>query len=266
MASRNPRCAVRPPSAWLVNLLRCPETGLAFEATENCLIRADGKRFPYREGIVSLVFPPLLSGSDERMNRFYDRIAPVYDFFERVVGRIVTGVDMARGRDEIIALLGLQRGMRLLEVSPGPGVFQPMLRQTLGDRAEIAALDLSFNMLRQCRRQHGDLNIELVHGNALHLPFADESFDGLFHFGGVNLFNDPATALDQFVRVVRKGGVVAWGDEQMSEGYRHPIGRRLLPRVNPGFRKVPPVVPVCLSEVVRHEVYRGLGYLIVARR
>jgi ubiquinone/menaquinone biosynthesis C-methylase UbiE len=38
------------------------------------------------------------------------------------------------------------------------------------------------------------------------LPFADNSFDILFHFGGVNLFNNPDLALREFVRVVRRGG------------------------------------------------------------
>ncbi len=93
-----------------------------------------------------------------------------------------------------------------------------------------------------------------------------KSFDALFHFGGVNLFSDPGQALREFVRVVRPGGRIVWGDEHMSEQFSHPIGRRVLPRMNPGFRKTPPPPPSGADVLARHEVYSGLGYLIVARR
>ena len=67
----------------------------------------------------------------------------------------------------------------------GPGVFHPMLRKQLGEDAEIVSIDLSLNMLQQCRKQHASDRIELIQANAQNLPFADESFDALFHFGGV---------------------------------------------------------------------------------
>jgi len=255
---------------WLLPLLRCPETGLAFRSAAGGLVRADGRLFSDRAGIASLAFPAQPAGGDGEWNRFYDRIAPYYDFVERVIGRALTGVDMTRGRQEIVDLLGLRPALppntRLLEVSPGPGVFQPLLRRAVGEAAEIAALDLSLGMLRQCRLRHDNLGVALIHGNAQHLPFAEASFDALFHFGGVNLFNDPERALGEFARVVRPGGILAWGVERMSTRYRHPLGRRLLPRLNPGFRKTPPAPPPFLSETRTHEVYGGLGYLVVARR
>ena len=141
-----------------------------------------------------------------------------------------------------------------------------MLRKVLGSSAEIVAVDLSINMLRQCRQHHAGEHVELVRANAMHLPFSDNSFDALFHFGGVNLFNDPNLALREFVRVVRKGGVVAWGDEEMSDSFSHPVGRRILPRLNPGFRKTPPPPPVGTVEAAKHIVYDGLGYLVIATK
>jgi ubiquinone/menaquinone biosynthesis C-methylase UbiE len=173
---------------------------------------------------------------------------------------------MQQGRQKIVDLISLTPGMRLLEVSPGPGVFQPMLRQALGVDSEIVAVDLSTNMLRQCMKHHAALNIELVHANAQNLPFADNSFDALFHFGGVNLFNNPDQALREFVRVVRKGGTISWGDEEMSENFRHPVGRSVLPRLNPGFMKIPPSHPLGVTRAVKHVVYDGLGYLVVSTK
>jgi ubiquinone/menaquinone biosynthesis C-methylase UbiE len=251
---------------WAISLLRCPETGQRLELKGGVPVREDGKVFPCLDGIASLVYPQTLQEADASWNRFYDALAPFYDFSERVLGRLLTGIDMVKGRAEIAALAGLEPGSQVLEVSPGPGVFHPLLRKALGPSSHIVAADLSLNMLRECRRQHGALEIALIQANALHLPFADEAFDALFHFGGVNLFSDPNRALSEFVRVVRKGGRIVWGDECMSERFSHPIGRRVLPRMNPGFRKTPPAPP-CEADVLdRYEVYGGLGYLFVAKR
>ena len=244
-------------------VLRCPETLQRLERADTGWRRSsDGKYFPDRDGITSLVYPYRLAGDDGKMNGLYEWIAPFYDASERILGRMLTGVDIQQGRHKIVDLLPLKPGMRLLEVSPGPGVFQPMLRGKVGRNAEIVAADLSINMLRQCRKRYAAEQVELVHANALHLPFADSSFDALFHFGGVNLFNDPDLALREFVRVVRKGGIISWGDEAMSESFTRQAGRRLLPLLNPGFKKTPPALPAGITGATKHIVYDGLGYLI----
>jgi ubiquinone/menaquinone biosynthesis C-methylase UbiE len=251
---------------WIIGILRCPETGLPVNQTTNGLSRSDGTPIAAPDGIPSLVYPSVLTGSDAEMNRRYEWLAPFYSLSESILGWLLSGVRIGKGRREMVSLLQLQTGMRLLEVSPGPGVFHRMLRRAIGRKAEAAAVDLSQAMLLQCKRRHARRRFVLIRANAENLPFADASFDALFHFGGVNLFNEPERALREFVRVVKPGGIVAWGDEGMSPSYRHPIGRWLLPKMNPGFYKVPPPPPPGLRDLVRHEVYAGLGYLYVGRR
>jgi ubiquinone/menaquinone biosynthesis C-methylase UbiE len=252
-------------SEWVIELLQCPETGQKLETYSEGLKSSDNiKIYPNRDGIRSLVYPSLLSGIDERMNKFYEWFAPFYDVSERYLGKFLTGVDMKKGREKIVHKIGLKQGMSLLEVSPGPGVFQLILREAVGKSAHIISVDLSLNMLRQCRKHHSLENIELIQANAQYLPFKDASFDALFHFGGVNLFNDPEKALDEFIRVVRPGGIIAWGDEQMSSDFSHPIGRKILPKLNPGFLKTPPKAPGGLKNISTYVVYEGLGYLNVA--
>ena len=167
---------------WAISLLRCPETGQKLELRGGALVRKDGKVFPCPGGIASLVYPETLQDTDASWNRFYDALAPFYDFSERVLGRLLTGVDMVKGRAEIAALAGLEPGSQVLEVSPGPGVFHPLLRKALGHSSRIASADLSLNMLRECRRRHGDLDIALIQANAQHLPFADEILRRAFPF------------------------------------------------------------------------------------
>ena len=123
-----------------------------------------------------------------------------------------------------------------------------------------------MGMLKQCQLKNNELNIHLVHGNALFLPFADESFDALFHFGGVNLFNDPQKAVNEFSRVVKKGGIVSWGDEGFSKNYPENFRKKLLIKINPGFIKDHPKIPQNVIEVKEYEVYDGMAYLTVGKK
>ena len=51
--------------------------------------------------------------------------------------------------------------------------------------------------------------------------FAYNSFDALYHFGGINLFNDPQEAKSEFIHVFRKDGIVSWGDEGFLKAVVH---------------------------------------------
>ena len=251
---------------WLNAQMRCPQTGEPLTSAGDAYVRSDGKSYPVVDGILSIVYPESLSGQDAELNQKYDFLAPFYDFSERFLGRLLTGIDMVKGRADIVSRLPLTPGVKLLEVSPGSGVFQRFLREHITGTGELVALDLSMNMLRQCQKRNADLNLHLVHGNAQYLPFDDDSFDALFHFGGVNLFNDPGQALQEFVRVVKKGGLVSWGDEGFSPNYPNNFRREMLSHINPGFLKPIPPMPEGIDNVQVHEVYSGLGYLIVAQK
>jgi ubiquinone/menaquinone biosynthesis C-methylase UbiE len=251
---------------WINEALICPETQEKLNYTGGSYLRTDGFSYPVKNEILSAVYPREIGGDDAKFNRMYNFYAPLYDLNERVMGKLLTGVDMVKGRKEIVSKLGLKPGMRVLEVSPGPGVFQKFLRHEIGENGELVALDLSMRMLRQCQKRNGNLNVHLVHGNAQYLPFADDTFDVLFHFGGVNLFNDPDKAISEFIRVVKKDGIVSWGDEGFSPNYRNGRRKKIMLRINPGFAKPRPFVPDTVYDVHENEVYDGLAYLVVARK
>ena len=255
-----------PLPSWLLELIRCPQTGERLVMQGSALLRPDGKSYPILDGIPRLVYPPAAVGDDARWQRFYDWFAPFYDFNERVLGGILAGVNMRQERTCIIEILGLRRGMRILEVSPGPGVYQSDIRASVGNDAEYAAIDLSMGMLTQCQKRNRHLNIALLQANGSNLPFADESFDALFHFGGVNLFGEPERALKEFVRVVRKGGIVSWGDEGFSSSFPDGWKKRVLIRMNPGYLKQRLPIPQGLLNPQITEVCNGLGHLVVGNR
>ena len=255
-------------NAWL-DILQTPWDGLPLSGPPAVTRRAEGDRTCADQDILRLVWPATIEGRDAHWNRFYDRCAPFYDWSERVSERLF-GIHTLRERAGIVDRLDLRPGMRVLEVSPGPGVYQRLLAERIGPSGGLVELDLSIAMLRACakRARKSGLDPLLVQANGAYLPFADDSFDAVFHFGGVKLFNEPARALDEFVRVARPGAVVAWGDEGFGASAPTGLRRRLLQRINPGFLEpMPPLPsgidtdgdPVC-------EVMNGCGWFVVARK
>jgi ubiquinone/menaquinone biosynthesis C-methylase UbiE len=253
-------------SSFLNSILICPESGQTLQPVVDGFKRADGKTYKIIDGILSIVYPDSISGDDKKWNAFYDILAPLYDFNERVIGKLITGVDIVKGRGNIVSYLGLKPGMRILEVSPGPGVFQNLLRDKIGANGEIVSLDLSLGMLRQCQKRNKSLGVQLIHGNAQYLPFAENSFDAVFHFGGVNLFNAPSKAINEFIRVTKTDGIVSWGDEGFAADYPVNLRRKILSRMNPGYSKTRPPVPSTVNNSKAYAVYSGLGYLVVGNK
>jgi SAM-dependent methyltransferase len=123
-------------------------------------------------------------------------------------------------------------------------------------------------MLRACSRRgrRNRLDPLLIQANASYLPFVDDSFDAVFHFGGVKLFSEPGRALDEFVRVAKPDALVAWGDEGFGAGAPTGWRRRALQRINPGFVEPVPPLPQGVSDAAEHEVMNGCAWLIVARK
>ena len=69
-------------------------------------------------------------------------------------------------------------------------------------------------MLRRARRNwQKRLNLSLVHCAAEDLPFADNSFDIVFHVGGINFFSDKRRALAEMLRVAKPHTKLMVADE-----------------------------------------------------
>jgi SAM-dependent methyltransferase len=65
------------------------------------------------------------------------------------------------------------------------------------------------------------------------LPFADDTFDAAFHFGGINLFDDPKRGIAEMTRVVKEGGRVVFGDEGVAPWLKDTDYARMVVANNP---------------------------------
>jgi ubiquinone/menaquinone biosynthesis C-methylase UbiE len=165
-----------------------------------------------RDGIVHFIDPAELGPQDRRFAHLYDWFAWVYPAFTRI-GFALIGTSEARGRAEVLDRLEPYGG-RVLEVSARPGSNLPYLvgRPDVG---EVHALDISLGQLRRCRTMvhRRGWAVPLYLASAEALPFADATFDAVLHIGGINFFDDKASALAEMARVAKPGVRIVVVDE-----------------------------------------------------
>jgi SAM-dependent methyltransferase len=93
--------------------------------------------------------------------------------------------------------------MSLLDVGSGTGHFA---RRFAGSGLRVTGLDPDPNMLRFARDKHPD--IPFLRGDALALPFREESFDFAAAVTSLCFVSDPQPGLREMWRVARCGVVV----------------------------------------------------------
>jgi len=129
----------------------------------------------------------------------FDGVARRYDLTNTVLS---FGQDR-RWRRRTRDALGLRPGQRVLDVAAGTGVSTAELARS---GASAIASDFSLGMLRAGVNRRGRAELPFVAADALHLPFADASFDAVtISFGLRNVVDVPA-ALAEFARVTLPGG------------------------------------------------------------
>jgi ubiquinone/menaquinone biosynthesis C-methylase UbiE len=169
-----------------------------------------GVRYRDQSGILVAENAPEVLGQNQKYQRFYDKIAGLYDLWEIVyAGLLHGGRDSAR--HDLLKNLTVKPGDKVLEISIGTGVNL----KYLAAEAEFYGLDISWKMLQQCRRNlpKWKRQATLFHGIAEDLPFRDGAFDVVYHIGGVNFFQNPQRAIQEMMRVTKSGGLVLYGDE-----------------------------------------------------
>lgn len=110
---------------------------------------------------------------------------------------------------------GVEKGMKVLEVGCGNGLFSLAAARTIGGDGSVFALDIQRSMLRLFKRKidkeggSDKSNVHLVEGDALALPFAGASFDRVFLVTALPEVSDPNAALCEVRRVLRPAGKLA---------------------------------------------------------
>jgi arsenite methyltransferase len=106
----------------------------------------------------------------------------------------------------------LRRDVVALDVGCGTGFPLLELAERLGSASRVYGLDPWDAALERARlkaRAWGVPNVEIVHGDAAAMPFADAQFDLVVSNLGVNNFADRAAVFAECGRVCKLGGILA---------------------------------------------------------
>lgn len=220
-----------------VDMLACPncQMPLVFKGVDGEMILSGTltclqccKDYPILNGIPYFIQTAELTGFNQRFSRMYDWFSWIYAAFSKVAFAYI-GMKEEAGRREITDRLD-PHGGRVLEVSVGPGVNLPYLVKR-PDVGEVFGLDISPGQLKHCQRYvtKKGWNVDLFLGNGEMLPFRDESFEGVFHVGGINFFNNKKTAIEEMIRVAKPGARIIIADETEK-------GARGYEKFIPGFK------------------------------
>jgi ubiquinone/menaquinone biosynthesis C-methylase UbiE len=138
--------------------------------------------------------------------------------------------------------------------------------------ARYFGLDISRRMLDQCQDNlaRWGREVELFYGNAECLPYQDNSFDVVFHVGGINFFNGKEQAIREMIRVARPGAQILIADEtekHVQTSYeRTPISSRYFKNRAEAIIPVVDLVPPDMQDIQQEIVWDGRFYTVSFRK
>jgi len=169
-----------------------------------------------------------------------------------------------------VRLSGLPAGARVADLGCGSGVFTELLRRR---GYQSVGVDISPKLIALGRSKYPGL--ELIEGDAEHLPFESASLDGVLLSGLVHHFPDPRRLASEVARVLKSGGrFVAFDPNRIN-----PFMWLYRDRASPFYSSVGvtenerPVLAWRVADIFRGEGFRvqtdylaGLAYRYVASR
>jgi ubiquinone/menaquinone biosynthesis C-methylase UbiE len=184
--------------------------------------------------------------------------------------RLVLGLSFEREQALIQSAAQLAPAARVLDLACGSGLYaRRFARDLAGGR--VVGLDLSPAMLRHAQRSAAaeDLDdLRLVRGDATRLPFPSECFDHVNCCGALHLFPDPARALAEMHRVLRRGGHLTLAVVRRPDGPLAPLAPLLLRLGVESFRcaDLEALLARAGFDAVRWHHARALWAVVSARR
>ncbi|MBD7906958.1 demethylmenaquinone methyltransferase [Sporosarcina gallistercoris] len=156
---------------------------------------------------------------EQKVHSVFESISTDYDKMNSVISFNLH----KKWRADIMERMNVKAGSKALDVCCGTADWTISMAQSVGSKGDVTGLDFSNAMLSSAAPKTDKYpNITLVQGNAMQLPFEDNTFDYVTIGFGLRNVPDYETALKEMFRVVKPGGIVACLETSQSEipGYR----------------------------------------------
>lgn len=138
-----------------------------------------------------------LNKDPDDVSKMFDDVAHRYDFLNDLLSLGRTKA----WRRVVTAIISPKAGMKILDIAAGTGSSSKPL---VDKGADVIALDFSEGMLAAGRKRHK--NIKFQQGDALNLPFDENTFDVTTISFGLRNTSDTTAALKEALRVTKKSG------------------------------------------------------------
>jgi ubiquinone/menaquinone biosynthesis C-methylase UbiE/uncharacterized protein YbaR (Trm112 family) len=267
----------------LAQVYICPKTrgslklvrtnGRDQEIVQGTFMSSDGTVYPIEDGIPYFIFPGQLGDKELQTQNQYDNYYTA-EFYQNAIDWQFASLyeDEHRVREFMVDQLALKPDACVLEVGCGTGMDSFRIAQRLFQGGELFLQDLARRMVTITRdrlsRDYDDLSLACtLHyfvSSATYLPFPDDYFDAVFHFGGFNNFEHPKAAFAEFARVTKTGGKVVVGDEGVAPWLRGTTFGEIVITNNPLFKDRAPLehLPDSARDVTVRWIMANCFYLI----
>lgn len=140
--------------------------------------------------------------NESEVNEMFTRVAPHYDRLNNVIS---LGTQKA-WRKKLFAGLEFRPNISALDICCGTGDLTISLAHRM-PQGEVTGLDFNKAMLEIAKKKaYGIMNLSLVQGDAMDLPFPDNSFDIVTIGFGLRNVPDADKALAEIYRVLKSNG------------------------------------------------------------
>lgn len=227
-------------------------------------LEGKSRSYPIQEGIPYLIAPSELAPSDLEFQQKYNAGVSDYqtgmDWLFKVFNE--TEHDCRR---QMADILDSQNQDLVLDLGCGTGEDARHILSK-NPKCSVILADISVGMVKEAKvRLKGfEDRTDFVLCNASHLPFRNEIFDRVFHFGGINEFGNKEKAINEFCRVTKPGGKIVFGDEGVAPWLAEKEYGAILKTANPLYNHQPPLalLPPEARNVKTHWLLGNAFYLI----
>ena len=161
----------------------------------------------------------MAKAKEQRVHEVFEQISDGYDKMNSVISFRMHKL----WRDDVMKRMDVKKGSVCLDVCCGTADWTIALAKATGGDGIVKGLDFSENMLSVGKKKVLPYDfVELIHGNAMELPFEDNTFDYVTIGFGLRNVPDYMQVLREMNRVLKPGGMAVCLETSQSEipGYR----------------------------------------------